>query len=1847
MTPPPVKRQKPEIEFTDGLDFITKFSAAYRASAHEGSLSGIKDILSAFRSAITIPQDLPITDKRYKLVLDYLRRSSNASELFRCWELCHQDHKLAASLPLPLTTIAALLNVAASHTHLHPSALAILNEAIKSQSFLRDYMGDNKNDLILASLKLTLAMAEAAGRIGVQKEMRTIWENFGWSFKFVPKLLNMRRKKSTDGENDPIGKADIRTLYLLLNMVFISPSLSNPYLINMHLSHKEINQQLFKGLSQDHYLVIQKFLKIWHDCWSDGRISRSIKLSIWNEQTIDHILKLYNRNENEGDDVIEQIPAKLVHVYLKSLCTRPGFALCFKDDGYYPRQQQQQGENISTSRLYNRQLLGVLKNLRIGDNELNADLALSILAACPELASHYWKQSSLTLEPRLSSRWISNISYLACAVSLPVPTESFKQNGFYKPSPPPLNGMIEAIIPTIVQKANFTKGLHSSTPVQLVQHCISLAVTKALDKLDRVQQLMQEAADSLEESEADGQWHRRRRELLREAIKRLPEGKVIAHFAASQESSKNKMLLENSLRLLHQYQSVIPTAFQESQIDVSKLLFSGGLADPNLDSFDSLSQLHALRLLKGSDVYNVASKVGSESAFKAIMKLNINTKHAFIRNVTSEIVSNFLSNSVLFEHDKSETHLWLSNLSADSLDFVDSCILRCVKTPYRYLEQMRELLDKESDADLPASLPSPLIYTLLEQLNYQISKKLLSDDNAAELAGYARNLIIGLAGKQPSIDGIVKRLVDWLRHICDSHDGSNSRIQSDIIKRQTKGLTKPPKKVSGLDGLDHSDLPARIYSLDPVDQNLFASVKFDGTQSLIERFDLVVPHITPDALDDVVSRDYIKESAKVYYSHARSTQFLVRRLGDERGRDVIISLLIELIKSAGKNEKRTVIETVLQSRVLLAIFNTKNIELSLSNSLKRFTEELKKVDNISHDYAGQLSDFVGQAATQFTKKDWKDYESVMICWIPFFDFKQLNEALMMSAVNAPESLVTFKHILIILNRSEHSEIVASVYDRSSSLKTLIDVVFKTTDEGVLNELHKFFERLLPLRNFNQGDATVAVSQFKSLLKPKEVEVKKVQLPQTQKQDSIMALLITRFSQYRRAFYKSTKKVNIGDLPKLSATAYGNIVALGVRFGASLEDKEIDLAKKVAGVAVQHAIDIENEEVSIEHIFALFKSSADAQSLLSQLNWIPGYSARLCKLLSQITDSLSSFEESQSFIKKAFIGNLDKMVRIINMQEKEVDAAALECLANVASKIQLSADDVESFLITSSQRGLSQAPVMKFAGVLLNSVQLPPNLVLSLIQYAYGSNLFKDVSSNISITKQRVLEYIHKLFHKAPAALCQLTQINPLVNIYNATLHPSDTLILDIFNLFERVCRQSLTAITRVWTPPSTIAPANSNSRAIDAITALDSNKVFSTCLSFPNRLSFSRDISNIDDIECPEDLYDPRFLMALLSSVFMDETLTDFEYLELVRYSIINVPIMGLSSRRPDMRKASLHLMGHVSGILNKRNFTEKAELEYLLQNFRNTIPQHEMHEEVPRQPTLITAFVSHATRAIVNPSNHAYPLIMRFLLQRPQLDVKNVPLFFDLLLSYGEDRRWERGWILKLLRDGVKSSYDWLMMKRRHNWDVLATLYESSTDDIAIKTLIEEVALTLTSNPATATNIVTSKPFLMWINQQFAITKVGSRSLKNFLKVVSNIIKNGDISAMDYSSRGVWRSEVFSIVNLATKYNDIECLRLSSEIFHSLTNLPMSEKYRDIISSGSVEALFKNLVTAVSRAGYDIDENYRTTLKNLGLVFAAVKTNDTHSKDTHGWIQLISRILATGDDNYYNMVLGQLHNYL
>lgn len=245
----------------------------------------------------------------------------------------------------------------------------------------------------------------------------------------------------------------------------------------------------------------------------------------------------------------------------------------------------------------------------------------------------YWSSASLTLEPRLSSKWIANIAFFGNVISLPVPEASFflPNTSLYLPTPPPLHAFLENIFPSVNTKAHFSRGILSASP--LVQHCTALALAKSLSKYSEVLKVMRKVEGELEEGEGDGQWKKRRSELELEARRRVPDFQVIIAFSqktgedvqsAPKDGDTNStatgkvrmaMLAESSTRLLWLYHLCFPLLVAEARFDVGKLLqhsFGNGTNDiVRLTSgLDTLRRLHILRLLRESDQFLWSNKSG-------------------------------------------------------------------------------------------------------------------------------------------------------------------------------------------------------------------------------------------------------------------------------------------------------------------------------------------------------------------------------------------------------------------------------------------------------------------------------------------------------------------------------------------------------------------------------------------------------------------------------------------------------------------------------------------------------------------------------------------------------------------------------------------------------------------------------------------------------------------------------------------------------------------------------------------------------------------------------------------------------------------------------------------------------------------------------------------------------------------------------------------------------------------------------------------------------------------------------------------------------------------------------------
>ncbi|CAL1701993.1 unnamed protein product [Somion occarium] len=755
--------------------------------------------LTELRDRLTLKYNerVDVQDDRLRLLNTWLSADPGAQSLFKLWE--HVNARQHVVLSLVVSILANILALLSSHYTFHGLATPIINSLTSQQWIMKlnYYLTSSFNELVLFTLKLYVALSN----FGSGQVRKVLLDEFAWDLKILPKLFHMRRKGKMDPSKNILASPDIRSLFVLFLLSFVGSS-SSPNVKAIFLEQRrDLLATMFKGLAQDPYPLLRKVLEVcWDGIWSDTKVRRSLKVALFNESTVSQIIRLYDRRTQEGPDA-DDIPAELVHHFMLALCTRPGVGICFKDNGWYSREDDRENfggdDPIANAqgpprfKIYNKILAGVAKTLRLSDDPRQRELALRILKACPELVAGFWSASSLTLEPRLSSTWIANIAFLGSIISEPPPITSFSEGNEYRSVPPPLSSIIDNILPTMYIKTHLSRGLQSSS--LLVQHCTALALIKSLIKYIAVLHTFRSVQEELQE-DTSGPWTRRIVDVGREARRRVPDLQVVVAFAQQRSSVKGNamqsdLLLECSQRLLWLYHKALPSLLAESRFDVAKVLqvvhpeahtSETSIASP-LAGLHTVRQLHALRLLRTSDQFSWSSKTDStQSNFCALLELYVKTGVPVVQSAIKNVLQETLATSVLFQHDPDEFSLWLDALPIYASDselplklestvvicFLDECSQRCIKTPFKYIEELRNLQPAQEDnpllsEDLESSL-SPLFMTMLEQFSARMSAHKLHHSDALALLTFLRRLVVRFACKVQSLEKlhpIVARLI--------------------------------------------------------------------------------------------------------------------------------------------------------------------------------------------------------------------------------------------------------------------------------------------------------------------------------------------------------------------------------------------------------------------------------------------------------------------------------------------------------------------------------------------------------------------------------------------------------------------------------------------------------------------------------------------------------------------------------------------------------------------------------------------------------------------------------------------------------------------------------------------------------------------------------------------------------------------------------------------------------------------------------------------------------------------------------------------------------------------------------
>src|SRR5690348_13483997 len=82
----------------------------------------------------------------------------------------------------------------------------------------------------------------------------------------------------------------------------------------------------------------------------------------------------------------------------------------------------------------------------------------------------YWQASSLSFDPRLSSKWLANVGFAQRILSIPIPsfTLQYSDTPTYPPQPPAIATIADNILPPQLSRTVFAKCLQHVSP--LIRH---------------------------------------------------------------------------------------------------------------------------------------------------------------------------------------------------------------------------------------------------------------------------------------------------------------------------------------------------------------------------------------------------------------------------------------------------------------------------------------------------------------------------------------------------------------------------------------------------------------------------------------------------------------------------------------------------------------------------------------------------------------------------------------------------------------------------------------------------------------------------------------------------------------------------------------------------------------------------------------------------------------------------------------------------------------------------------------------------------------------------------------------------------------------------------------------------------------------------------------------------------------------------------------------------------------------------------------------------------------------------------------------------------------------------------
>ncbi|KAI9752481.1 MAG: hypothetical protein M4579_005605 [Chaenotheca gracillima] len=771
------------------------------------------------------------------------------NDLIQAWNFAsfsHEDSLLAAipaSLALLLETVSSKIDFREHGTLLCKTLLRIPQLRVIARGLSSS---SGKAYLVSPCLWLLTEIVSFDG--GVLAKRLYSYREF--TFKSLARNLSLRGSPEDD-EGEKRRKPSVRTnaiRFLLANFKYQDADGKSDL-----LGYRDLISALLRDLEWDSpEMVITVLSSLKEYLLLDKTLTRKEKSRLLTEWSLRRISTLYDFEENTNYSSEKSAEVvTVVHNFLILVCTSPAAGVLRPETGWYPvgtgspheldeaDTEDQESDRDDASSLAgtsvqeplqkyqhgvpirNTVISTFIHTLRPYANTLHSELILKIFKAAPELAAVYFtKMRNFSFDPKLSSTWIGYAAFIFSTIQIPIPAYFGQQEG-YAPKPPPVQIMIESILPRPLSRQVLTRCFNQNSP--LVSLFAIRVVTAALEKLRKTLQLLR--SRSLLSSVDSIQWVDVMNSLKDDFTRRGPLVKdIIPAFRTVPE--QNILQRESFARLLASYYEVLPQAALESSLDISVILSKAlgeaeSASESSEDRMHLLELKHLLRIAQCSLSMRWWSKPKSAqySPYITMLKLVSASPKGPLAPFLKHILQTQAQEVGLLQ-DKTKLSPIIALVtslgdrvgsgSANSVyRFLDHCVSQFVAKPVKYHDESVQTIHKPKKSSSTGEGPiSLLLFALVEQLPFFLKSSDDSTETGISICGW----LAAFLNHSRSI-GEDSTAISKLREVVE-----------DELKQRDRSFLKVFKKVSSRNELSSlKQIPdlqlTSADSLEPVEQD--------------------------------------------------------------------------------------------------------------------------------------------------------------------------------------------------------------------------------------------------------------------------------------------------------------------------------------------------------------------------------------------------------------------------------------------------------------------------------------------------------------------------------------------------------------------------------------------------------------------------------------------------------------------------------------------------------------------------------------------------------------------------------------------------------------------------------------------------------------------------------------------------------------------------------------------------------------------------------------------------------------------------------------------------------------------